>query len=477
MLATVISKSIFRKYDIRGIYNDTLTLDVAHKIGCAFAHKIREFKKENKLEGDLTVAVGMDGRLSSPKLKEHLIKGLTDCGVNVIDIGLSATPMLYYSTMTMDVIAGINITGSHNPPQYNGFKFVLNKKPFFGDDVTELYDIINQGWHHPASTSKGKLTKQNINDDFINAIITKSKTPEGTQTNLKCVWDPGNGVVGNILPQLTAKLAGTHNIINQEVDGNFPNHHPDPVLEENLQQIRNHLLQNNCDLGFAFDGDGDRLTVIDKEGNIIYGEKLLLIFAHDLLKRHPNAKIIVDVKTSSKITDLIKKWGGEPIMWKTGHSFIKNKMHLDNALLAGEMSGHLFFKENYYGFDDAIFASLMLIRIYTENPNVFNEVFGQLTDSVSTSEIRLKACDIEKFQIIENVKAHLQKNNTFFLDLDGIRYENENSWWLMRASNTEDCIIIRVEASNKNELNANIALINKLIEENSNITGRLKLVC
>lgn len=449
---------ILRKYDIRGTIGETLSENDAYYIGLSYSTILLK----NEING--RVVIGYDGRISSPSLRKFLIKGINESGISVVDIGLCATPELYFATKHLENIAGgIMITGSHNPSNQNGFKIVMDGKPFFDLDILKLSDIATSGSFlvNTNDINSELLTYQNISKSYINMLVKMH--PE--IKNLKVIWDPGNGAVGAHLNDLIGSLTGEHKTINIEVDGTFPNHHPNPSDHKNLNQLIETVLDTNSDLGIAFDGDGDRLGVVDSKGHIITGDALLLIMAKDVLSRHPKSKIIADVKTSDIVFQEIKKMGGDPIIWKTGHSFIKTKMKEESAILAGEMSGHIFFSENYYGFDDAIMAAVKLLSILSKDKNAINDALSCFKDVYSTPELSIECSESEKFKIIDIIKNHLNTKGISFLDIDGVRVQEKDSWWLIRASNTEAKLILRIESRDKEKLSELLYHIKKLLSD------------
>jgi phosphomannomutase len=339
----------------------------------------------------------------------------------------------------------------------------MDGKPFFDSDILKLSDIATSGSFlvNTNDINSELLTYQNISKSYINMLVKMH--PE--IKNLKVIWDPGNGAVGAHLNDLIGSLTGEHKTINIEVDGTFPNHHPNPSDHKNLNQLIETVLDTNSDLGIAFDGDGDRLGVVDSKGHIITGDALLLIMAKDVLSRHPKSKIIADVKTSDIVFQEIKKIGGDPIIWKTGHSFIKTKMKEESAILAGEMSGHIFFSENYYGFDDAIMAAVKLLSILSKDKNAINDALSCFKDVYSTPELSIECSESEKFKIIDIIKNHLNTKGISFLDIDGVRVQEKDSWWLIRASNTEAKLILRIESRDKEKLSELLYHIKKLLSD------------
>jgi phosphomannomutase len=433
------SPEVLRKYDIRGTVGLTITEIDAYYIGKSFTTLMHQ----RAITGRVVLAY--DGRISSPSLFEALKKGINDGGFAVVNIGLAATPLLYFSTATLENIGGgIMITGYHNPANQNGFKMVLCGKPLYDQDILKLAEISAAG-SFAQIIQNNECTDIDIGPSYIEQILKMH--PNLGET--KAVWDPGNGVVGAHLSNLISKLPGKHSAINLEVDGSFPNHHPNPSEIANLQQLIAEVKTTQSDLGIAFDGDGDRLGVVTKKGQVIWGDTLLLLLSEDLLKRHPGAKIIADVKTGNWVLNKISELGGSPIMWKTGHSFIKIKMKETGALLAGEMSGHLFFAENYYGFDDAILAAVKLLEILSLNNIDLDDYLASMPDLFGTPEVSINYPEKEKFTVIEKLKNKLQELNINFIDLDGLRVNLDNGWWLIRASNTEAKLIFRAESHSK----------------------------
>lgn len=431
---------IFREYDIRGIVNKTLFTSTAYDIGRVFIEKG-------------TVVVGFDGRLTSEELEKSLIEGLTDSGVNVVRIGLCPTPMLYFTAHKLNADGAIMITGSHNPPDHNGFKMMRGKKSVYGAEIQELRKKI-EGLNKtaPVSTNKGEVKEINIADDYISELLSAySANTNGKK--LKIAWDSGNGSSGKIVEELTKKLYGEHVLLNTNIDGTFPVHHPDPTVAENLNQLIFTVIREKCDVGVAFDGDGDRIGAVDNKGRIIWGDQLLSIFAEEVLHENPNTTIIADVKASNVLFDRIAELGGKPIMYKTGHSLIKAKMAETGALLAGEMSGHIFFKDKYYGFDDGIYAAVRLLDILANTDELLSDKLDKLPKTFSTEEIRFECDDDKKFQIVKDIQNRLQQEGKMFCNIDGVRCDEKNGWWLIRASNTQPALVARCESISKEGLN------------------------
>lgn len=430
--------SILREYDMRGVVGETLTTDDAYAIGRAFGTMvIRNMGK--------TVTVGYDGRISSPEMEAAITQGLVDTGIAVIRISLGPTPMVYFISKILNTDGGIMITGSHNPANYNGFKMVMNNKPFYGDDIQKLGKIAAEG---DFECGKGFSVYTSAIEEYINRIADDY---DG-ERKLKVAWDAGNGATGPFIHALSHHLPGEHIIINSKIDGTFPNHHPDPTVPENLVQLQEVVRKEKCDLGIAFDGDGDRLGVIDSNGRIIWGDQLMSILSEDVLSVNPGATIIADVKSSDYLFEDINSRGGNAIMWRTGHSLIKEKMSETGALLAGEMSGHIFFNDRYYGYDDALYAAVRLIGILARKEKSLAEIKDAMPKMVNTPELRFQCNDDTKFKVVDEVKARLTKAGIKLNEIDGVRVNSEKGWWLLRASNTQDVLVARCEASNDENL-------------------------
>ncbi len=451
------NKTILREYDIRGIYNKTLFDKDAYYIGKCFGSFLRKSRKTN-------VSVGYDGRLSSPILEQHLVDGLRDCGLIVHRVGLCPTPLVYFSEYNLNVDAAIMVTGSHNPIDHNGFKFSFNKTAFFGASLTNFLEIAEKG---DFINGNGKSIDVSLNKNYINHLINDFNEFYLRAKKLRVVWDAGNGSTGNILQELVKCLPGDHKIMNQEINGLFPAHGPDPTDPKNLEQLQKVVQEGSYDIGIAFDGDGDRLIIIDNKGNILLGDIILLFLSQEVLQNHPGQTIIADVKASKVLFDQIEKLEGNPLMWKTGHSHIKKKMKEIACPLAGEVSGHIFFADRYYGFDDALYAALRFIGILSKKEYALNEWLHNLPKTICTREHKIVCSDTRKFEIIEEVKSRLRNTSENFIDIDGIRVTNNCGWWLLRASNTQPALILRAEALSKNDLEFLIKdLSSQLIKSN-----------
>ena len=425
---------IFREYDIRGIVSETLGEEDAYHIGRAFATEIALRHGENP-----TLCVGRDGRLSSPALEEALIRGLMASGAQVVSVGLGPTPMLYFAAFTLHAAGAVMVTGSHNPPTHNGFKMMSGAHSFFGADIKQLSKRIAAQEYMSAP---GAYSEQSVAEDYLAKLLDAYQGPRP----LKVAWDAGNGAAGGRMAALAARLPGEHILLNETIDGRFPAHHPDPTVPENLEQLIATVKQAHCDLGIAFDGDGDRIGVVDGRGRILWGDQLMAIYARDVLREAPGATIIADVKASQALFDEIARAGGNPLMWKTGHSLVKAKMAETGAKLAGEMSGHIFFADRYYGFDDALYAAVRLIDILSRSHRTLAEMRDSLPACVNTPEIRFPCDDARKFAVIEEVSARLKQQGADFSTIDGVRVNTPDGWWLLRASNTQAMLVARCES-------------------------------
>ena len=436
--------TVLREYDIRGIIGETLGPDDARAIGRGFATLLRR-------AGGKKVAVGYDGRISSPMLARALCEGLTASGCDVVNVGMGPTPMLYYAeASTEELDGGIQITGSHNPANYNGFKMVFQGRPFFGEDIQRIGQLAAAGdWLDGTGTVE---TREVLENYVERLLVGLDGVPAEKLATLRVGWDAGNGAAGPALERLVARLPGEHFTLYTDVDGNFPNHHPDPTVPENLEDLRQLVAEKNLDFGIAFDGDGDRIGAIDGEGRIIWGDQLLMIYAEDLLGNRPGSTIIADVKASRALFERVATLGGKPLMWKTGHSLIKSKMKEIRAPLAGEMSGHIFFADQYYGYDDALYAAVRLIAASARLGKSVTEMRGAMPQMVNTPEMRFQVDESRKFAAIEEIKHRLEKTDAQVDETDGVRVTTNDGWWLLRASNTQDVLVARAESDNQQGL-------------------------
>ena len=445
--------TVLREYDIRGIIGETLGPDDARAIGRCFATLLRE-------AGGSKVAVGYDGRVSSPILEHALVEGLTASGCDVVRIGMAATPMLYYAEASAEEVhGGIQITGSHNPANYNGFKMVFQGRPFFGADIQRLGRMAAEGAWRDGT---GEVKRREVMDAYIDRLLAGlDGVDHAALEGLRVGWDAGNGAAGPALEALTARLPGEHHLLYTDVDGDFPNHHPDPTVEANLADLKALVAEKNLDFGVAFDGDGDRIGAIDGEGRVIWGDQLLMIYAEDLLARQPGATVIADVKASRALFDHVAAHGGQPVMWKTGHSLIKSKMKQTGAPLAGEMSGHVFFADDYYGFDDALYAGVRLIAASARLGQSVTELRTAMPAMINTPEMRFQVDESRKFAAIDEVAARLTDSPARVDATDGVRVTTDDGWWLLRASNTQDVLVARAESTSEAGLERLMAQIDE----------------
>lgn len=430
--------TIFRAYDIRGVVPQTLTAETAYWIG-------RAIGSQSLAEGEPHVSIGRDGRLSGPALVERLIQGVADSGCHVSDVGLVPTPALYYAANVLAGKSGVMLTGSHNPSNYNGFKIVIAGDTLANEQIQALHTRLK---NNDLTWSEGSIERVDILSRYADEIVKDIKLAK----KLKVVVDCGNGAAGVIAPQLLEALGCEVIPLFCEVDGNFPNHHPDPGKPENLVDLIAKVKETNADLGLAFDGDGDRVGVVTNTGTMVFPDRLLMLFAQDVLERNPNAEIIFDVKCTRRLTPLIKEYGGRPLMWKTGHSLIKKKMKATGALLAGEMSGHIFFKERWFGFDDGIYSAARLLEILSKQQQTAEELFETFPNDISTPEINIDVTDESKFSIIEALHDAQWGEAAELTSIDGVRVDYPQGWGLVRASNTTPVLVLRFEADTEAEL-------------------------
>ena len=455
-----ITRSIFKAYDIRGIVENELTPEVVKLIGLAIG-------SESIAKEERGIVVGRDGRLTGPILSEALISGLIESGCHVVDVGMVPTPLVYFATYTKGATSGVMITGSHNPAEYNGLKIMIAGETLTAERIESLYSrIINVDFSYGAGSS----ITMNIDQDYIDKIKSDIKLDK----KLNIVVDCGNGIAGNIAPKLFESLGANVTKLFCLVDGRFPNHHPDPSKPENLKDLTNEVLDTGADLGLAFDGDGDRLGLIDNKGNVIWADRQMILYARDVISRNSGAKIIFDVKCSSLLPQDISKHGGEPIMSRTGHSFIKNKIKETGAELGGEMSGHIFFNERWYGFDDALYTGARLLEIISKNDDSCAEIFAKLPDRVNTPEINIHFNKHgEQHDAISKLSHDIDFPGSEINTIDGIRVDYENGWGLVRASNTTPCLVLRFEADDKETLENIQAKFRAWLERNSIPTKNL----
>jgi phosphomannomutase / phosphoglucomutase len=430
--------SIFRAYDIRGIVGETLTESIAYQIGQAIGSEAadRDCPK---------IVVARDGRLSGPVLIESLIEGLMSTGRQVIDIGQVPTPVLYFATYYLETGSGVMLTGSHNPANYNGLKMMIGGETLFSESITNLKTRID---NNNLISGKGSREQFDIKEIYLNRITGDVKLSKP----FKIVVDCGNGVAGELAPRLLKMLGCEVIELFCEIDGHFPNHHPDPTQLKNLQDLISKVKETNADLGLGFDGDGDRLGVVDNQGKVIWADRQMMLYAKDILSRHPHSEIIFDVKCSRHLSKVIEESNGIPVMWKTGHSFMKTRLK-ESGLLAGEMSGHIFFKERWYGFDDALYTAARLLEILSKIKESPTEVFEQLPDAVSTPEIQVYTNEGENFSFMTQFSQQAQFPEAEQIStIDGLRVDFKHGWGLIRPSNTTPCLVLRFEADNEANL-------------------------
>ena len=431
--------TILREYDIRGIVGETLTADDALALGRSFGTVVAR-------GGGQRICVGRDGRLTSQDLEDSLVAGLNDSGIHVVSIGLCPTPALYFAVQLLETDGGVMVTGSHNPPEFNGFKMTLGTGSFFGDDIRRLGEMAAAGDY---TSGIGQISYEAILERYVDRIATDCRMGN---RSLAVAWDSGNGSAGKAMEMLVARLPGRHVLLNSSIDGTFPAHHPDPTVAANLEQLIEAVQAEQCDLGIAFDGDGDRIGVVDGEGQVLWGDQLMTVWAEEVLAENPGATIIADVKASQVLFDRIDELGGHPLMWRTGHSLIKAGIAETGALLAGEMSGHVFFADRYYGYDDALYAAGRLLSCLSRDSRTLAEFRRNLPQVVNTPEIRFPCPEERKFEVVEEVRKRLAASGANVCDIDGVRVLTENGWWLLRSSNTQAALVARCEAPTISDL-------------------------
>jgi phosphomannomutase len=446
--------TILREYDVRGIVGKTLHAADAYALGRGYGSAIAG-------AGGKRVALGWDGRLSSPEMMAQTAKGLADSGLEVLRTGLGPTPQLYFAVRENHLDGGVMITGSHNPADYNGFKMMRAKASFWGPEIQAMGRAVAAGELVSGTGSIGDLAVQAA---YVDRLLRDF--PSGGK-KLTVVWDAGNGSMGEVLVAVAKRLPGRHILLNEKIDGTFPAHHPDPTVAKNLVQLQNAVLAEKADLGIAFDGDGDRIGVVDGQGRILWGDQLVAVLASEILSRLPGSTIIADVKASQVLFDEIARMGGVPLMWKTGHSIIKTKMTETGAPLAGEMSGHIFFADGWYGFDDAMYAALRLLAILVGGSASLADFRDRMPSVVNTPELRFPCADTRKRGVVDEVKARLAAAGAKVSDVDGVRVTTADGWWLLRASNTQDVLVARCEAKDA----AGLAKLQAALEAQLGLSG------
>ncbi len=427
--------TVLRAYDIRGIVGETLSAADARAVGRGLATGVGE-----RIGRAPTGCGGYDGRLSSAELEAAMVDGMVAAGATVWRAGRGPTPMLYFAARSLGADGGVMVTGSHNPPTHNGFKMMIGKSSFFGEDIQAMGRRLAAG---DVRAGTGAVEDRPVFDAYVGRMAEEV----GPGRPLTVAWDAGNGAAGEAMAALAGRLPGRHILLHETIDGRFPNHHPDPTVEENLADLKAAVAREGCDLGIAFDGDGDRIGVIDGRGRVLWGDQLLAIWAEDVLARHPGATIIADIKASQTLFDHVARLGGRPLMWRSGHSMIKAKMAETGAPLAGEMSGHIFFADRYYGFDDALYAAVRLLAILGRDGPSLAERLDALPRMVATPELRFDCAEERKFAVIEDVKVTLVGEGAEMVDIDGVRGRRPEGWWLLRASNTQAVLVARCEAA------------------------------
>ena len=445
-MAEIINPHIFREYDIRGLVDKDLTQESVELIGKSIGTYVRR-------TGGKILTVGYDMRISSIPFRDSLIRGLNLTGCDVIDIGMVPTPVAYFSLHSLKPDGGVMITGSHNPAEFNGFKISLGTHSLYGERIQELRKLIDR---NDFESGSGKVKHKNILEDYINDICSLMKIPR----SIKVVVDGGNGCFGIVGPELLKRLGADIIELYCEPDGNFPNHHPDPTVAKYLEDLIDKVREEGAELGIGFDGDADRIGIVDEKGNILWGDELLMLFARDLLNRNPGATIVGEVKCSQNLFKDIKRHGGVAVMSAAGHSLIKKKMQETNALLAGEMSGHICFADEYYGFDDAIYAACRILRIVASSEKKVSEMLADILTTASTPEIRIDCPDDLKFEIVRELTNIFRKHYDV-IDIDGVRINFENGWALIRASNTQPVLVFRFEANTTDQLDEIISIVRK----------------
>jgi len=445
-----MNPEVFREYDVRGVVDRDLNDEFVYNLGKAIGTYGRN-------KGVKTMTTGRDCRLTSEKYQNAITKGIMSTGIDVIDIGLCATPILYFSIRYLKTDGGVMVTGSHNPPEFNGFKICVGPDTIYGEEIQNLRKIMEGSDY---LSGQGRVSERDVTKPYHDYIFENVKVRAG----FNVVLDAGNGVGGFFAMPLFERFKCTVTPLYCEMDGRFPNHFPDPTAEENLTKLIHLVNEKKADVGIAYDGDADRIGIITDSGEIIWGDEILILFSRFILKENPGAAIIGEVKCSQNLYDDIEKNGGRAIMWKAGHSLIKGKMKEEKALLAGEMSGHMFFADRYYGYDDAIYASARLLEILSKSGKKLSEILSDVPKSFNTPEIRVDCPDNIKFQVVEKVKNYFQKDYEI-IDIDGVRIKFDNGWGLVRASNTQPVLVLRFESSTKDGLNSIKSFVEKIVED------------
>jgi len=428
-----INRGIFREYDIRGVFEEDIKGDFPYLLGKAFGSYLVSL-------GRRSVCVGGDNRQTTPGIKEKIVKGISETGCEVADMGIIPTPVLYFAVHKHGKDAGLMVTASHNPPEYNGFKMVVGERSLYGEEIQKIADYVETENFHAG---KGKICRQEVVDEYVSFLAGKFRFTKKFRIGV----DTGNGTLGPTLMKVLSALAIEVSALYVDSDPSFPNHLPDPLVEENLADLRREVVGQNLDAGFAYDGDGDRIGVIDDRGAVLWGDRLMILYAREVLKSIPGAPVIFDVKCTRALEEEIEKAGGRPVMWKTGHSLIEDKLHKEKAPLAGELSGHIYFADEYYGYDDAVYASLRLLRIMDNSEGRLSGLLSGIREYSSTPEIRIEIPDAKKFAAVDRLKE-IYARNYDISDIDGVKVFFPGGWALARASNTQPAVVVRVEADN-----------------------------
>lgn len=444
-----INPQIFREYDIRGVVGEDLNEEIIERVGKAYGTYMRKMGKRR-------ASLGRDCRLSSPAFARAISDGITSTGIDIIDIGMVTTPMVYFSLFNLDVDGGVMITASHNPSEYNGVKLCLGKEALFGEEIQKIRKIAESG---DFAKGAGSVGTASIMDKYLNFLRENVEIRPGIRVAIDC----GNAMTGIVAPKILKEFGCEVTELYVTPDGRFPNHHPDPIVEENLRDLIDTVRRQRLDLGIGFDGDGDRIGVVDENGNMIWGDMLLVIFARDVIGRVPGTKVVGEVKSSTRLYREIERLGGKPIMWKAGHSLMKNKMKVEGAVLAGEMSGHVFFGDKFFGYDDAVYAALRLLEIISKTGKRVSQLLDGIPPAFATPEIRVECPDEIKFDLVEKVKEEFKKEYKV-IDIDGVRIEFPDGWGLIRPSNTQPALVLRFEARTKERLEEIRSLIEGTLE-------------
>ena len=450
---------IFREYDIRGVAETELTDEVIDAIASAYGQMVLDC-------GGKTISIGRDVRMSSERILKSFSGAITRLGIHILDVGIVPTPLLYFSLFSLPVDGGVMITASHNPPQDNGLKLAIGQETIHGSRIMEIRERIERQSPPPPVSQKGLIRPVPVRSSYIREIRDRlSLMPPFMGRPVHAVIDCGNGTGGLVARDLYNALGVRTTLLFERPDGNFPNHHPDPSVPENLETLIAEVIKQKADIGIAFDGDSDRIGVVTGKGELLFGDQLMVLFSEQVLKRNPGAMIISEVKASKVLYDEISRMGGKPLMWKAGHSVIKAKMKEEGAPLAGEMSGHIFFKDGYFGFDDALYAGARIIQFMVEQQKTLSELLDRIPKTANTPELRMDCPDSLKFKLVDTLKSLLKKSGTFFIDIDGVRVEYPDGWGLVRASNTQPALVLRFEGPTIQRRDEIRSIIESMLQE------------